>query len=169
MASIRLDPKPSCLPGVRWASRMLILLGGLALGQTALAEPSEREMRAAIEAKFNNVNENANSQAERCNNREFNRGGGDPVMAMQCLSYAISGGMTNGGRNVQAPQFKVTRFEKIACEKAQGKAGYLCDYVMGYGSNMAANSRMIEETMRNGAAAQARFVKRDGGWIALDN
>ena len=87
---------------------------------------------------------------------------------MQCLQIAIAGGVTNGGRDVRAPQFNITRFEKIACEKAQGKPGYLCDYVMGYGSNMAANSPMLEGTMRNGAVTQARFVKRDGGWIALD-
>lgn len=169
MTLLRSGLKLFFLSGARWGLRTLLLLGGLAATQAALAEPSEREMKAAIEAKFNNVNERANSQAERCNNREFNRGGGDPVMAMECLMYGIGGGLTNGGRNVKAPQFKLTRFEKIACEKAQGKAGYLCDYVMGYGSNMAANSRTIEETMRNGAVTQARFVKRDGDWIALDN
>ncbi len=148
-----------------WA---FVLLGGLAAAQAAQAESTEREMRAAIEAKFGNVNANANSLAERCNNREYQRSG-DQMLAMQCLQYAIAGGVTNGGSDVRAPQFNITRFEKIACEKAHGKPGYLCDYVMGYGSNMAANSPMLEGTMRNGAAAQARFIKRDGGWIALDS
>jgi hypothetical protein len=149
--------------------RLLLLCAGLAVAQTALAEPSEAQMRAAIEAKFGNVNAGADETAQRCNNREYNRGQGDSVLAMQCLMYGIGGGVTNGGRNVRAPQFKLTRFEKIACEKAQGKAGYLCDYVMGYGSNMASNSPAIEGMMRSGAATQGRFVKRDGGWIALDN
>ena len=149
-------------------ARVFVLLGALAAAQAAQAEPTEREMRAAIEGKFGNVNANANSLAERCNNREYQRSG-DQMLAMQCLQYAIVGGVTNGGRDVRAPQFNITRFEKIACEKAQGKPGYLCDYVMGFGSNMAANSPMLEGTMRNGSAAQARFIKRDGGWIALDN
>ena len=103
--------------------RLLLLCVGLAVAQTALAEPSEAQMRAAIEAKFGNVNAGADETAQRCNNREYNRGQGDPVLAMQCLAYGIGGGVTNGGRNARAPQFKLTRFEKIACEKAQGKAG----------------------------------------------
>ena len=149
--------------------RALVLLAGVFASQAVLAEPSEREMRAAIEAKFGTVNAAADETAQRCNARQYQRGQGDPVLAMQCLMYGVGGGVTDGGRNVRAPQFKLTRFEKIACEKAQGKAGYVCDYVMGYGSNMAANSAMLEQTMRNGAATQARFIKRDGGWIALDN
>ena len=152
----------------RTARMLALLVGGLAVAHAALAEPSGPEMRAAIEAKLSNANAAADETAQRCNNREYNRGQGDPVLAMQCLMYGTGVGVTDGGRNVRAPQFKLTYFEKIACEKAQGKAGYLCDYALGYGSNMASNSAIVEQTMRNGSTAQARFVKQGSRWIALD-
>lgn len=144
-----------------------LIVGLILAWNTAQAEPSESEMRAAVEAQLNNVNAGTNETAERCNNRDFNRGQGDPVLAMQCLMFGMGAGVANEGRDVRAPQFSVTRFEKIACEKAQGKAGYVCDYVFGYGSNMPNNP--TEQITRSGSAAQGRFVKRDGRWLRLES
>ena len=80
-------------------------------------------------------------------------------LLLLCVGLAVAQTALAEGRGRQG----------MATKKAQGKAGYLCDYVMGYGSNMASNSPAIEGMMRSGAATQGRFVKRDGGWIALDN
>lgn len=149
-----------------WVVRAMLGTGlAVAAAVAWAAEPSEGEMRAAVEAKLGSVNAGTNETAQRCNNREYNRGQGDPMLAIQCLMFGTSTGLANGGRDVRAPQFKLARFEKIACEKAQGKAGYLCDYVMGYESNMGNNP--VERYTRQGAATQGRFVQRDGRWIVL--
>lgn len=150
-----------------WALRSTAIVVLSLAWSTAHAEPTEREMREAVEAQLNNVNSGTNETADRCNKREYNSGQGDPVLAMQCLMFGVGAGTANAGRDVRAPQFAVTRFEKIACEKAQGKPGYVCDYVFGYGSNMS--NSPTERITRNGSAAQGRFVKRDGRWLRLDS
>ena len=129
-------------------------------------EPTENEMRAAVEAHFGQANDAADETARRCNNREFKQGQGDPLLAMQCLAYGMGAGVTDGGSSVRAPKFSLTRFEKIACEKAQGKAGYVCDYVIGYGTNMP--SIPAETIGRQGAASQSRFVQRNDSWVMLE-
>ena len=84
---------------------------------------------------------------------------------MQCAATRMVVGTKNGGRHVGALNVHVTRFEKIACEKAQGKAGYVCDYVHGFGTNM--QNQSADSLSRGGSVTQARFVRRGDGWILL--
>ncbi|MDP3822652.1 MAG: hypothetical protein Q8R33_14360 [Burkholderiales bacterium] len=116
---------------------------------------------------FNDLLQAQNGQAtdvaERCNNRDYQ---GDSVLAMQCLQYAMGVGMTRGGQGVVAPQFKISRFEKLGCERAQGEAGFRCDYVAGIAGNVNLPPS-LNSVVKNGSATQARFVKRGSGWSML--
>ena len=166
MSTLKPKPHTAITPGARLTGAFL-LGGALLWAAPALAEPTEAEMRAAVEAQFENANAEMRSTAERCSNREFNRGQGDPVLAMQCIQYAMTGGMTQGGQGVRAPQFKLSRFEKIGCEKAQGKVGYLCDYVAGFGSDMRNMPPSLQRMTNDGSLSQGRFVKRGDRWLRL--
>ncbi|WP_074926299.1 hypothetical protein [Nitrosomonas eutropha] len=60
-----------------WIKGAILGLGFTLAGMPAWAtEPTEKEMREAVQAQFDNVNDASADTAERCNNREFNRGGG---------------------------------------------------------------------------------------------
>ncbi|WP_341645365.1 hypothetical protein [Thauera sp. SDU_THAU2] len=123
-------------------------------------------MLAAVQLQFDNVNEAAVERAKRCNNREFNRGGGNPLLAIECLGEGLGGGGVTRDGNIRPTEVSITTFRKIACEKAQGKAGYLCDYVLGFDTN-APNNPTSRYT-RVGANSQGRFVKQENRWIRLE-
>lgn len=143
-----------------------LIVGALGLGASAaMAEPTAQEMKAALESRFAAINEGMSDVAERCNRRDFQN---DPVMAMQCLQIAITGGLKNGGTEVNSASFNLSRFEKIACEKAQGKPGFICDYVAGMGSNMRHLPPSLAALMQNGQMTQARFVRQGNRWLILD-
>ena len=140
--------------------------GGGAPPRTASGEPSEADMYDALNARLQGVNDEARRTAERCNNREFQKGQGDPVLAMQCLQFGVGVGVTQGAQGVLPPQFKVSRFQKIACEKAQGEAGYQCDYVAGFAGNLNLPPS-LGTLVKNGEMTQARFVRQDRGWLLI--
>ncbi len=125
--------------------------------------PSESEMYDAFNQLLQAQNAQAAGVAERCNNRDFQ---GDAVLAMQCLQYGMGVGTTRGGQGVLAPQFKISRFEKLGCEKAQGEAGFRCDYVAGIAGNVNLPPS-LGAIVSNGSVTQARFVKRGSGWLML--
>lgn len=78
--------------------------------------------------------------APRRNSREYNRDGGNSLQSAECIGLAQGGGgMTADGYSVKSMKVPITTFEKIACEKAQGKVGYLCDCAMGYDTSNSNN------------------------------
>lgn len=130
-------------------------------------EPSESEMYDAFNDRLQAMNTELQRTAESCNRRDYNRAGGDPVLALQCLQFGVGVGTTAGGQGVVAPQYKLSRFEKIACEKAQSESGYWCDYVSGIAGNMKLPPS-LDGLLRNGELTQARFVRRsEGGWLII--
>lgn len=136
-----------------WARGIVIGLGLTLVGATAWAnEPTEQEMLAAIQRQFDNVNEGYKGTMEKCKNGSYDRN--NPLEAMQCASGVVMGNMV----------MTITTFHKIACEKAQGKAGYLCDYAMGY----VANNPVTDPYTRAPMASQGRFVKQSSRWIRLE-
>ncbi len=125
--------------------------------------PSESEMYDAFNDLLQAQNAQATNVAERCNNRDFR---GDPVLAMQCLQFATGVGTTRGGQGVVAPQFKISRFESLGCEKAQGEAGFRCDYIAGISGNVNLPPS-LDAVVKSGSVTKARFVKRGNGWLML--
>lgn len=92
---------------------------------------------------------------QRCERREYRQGQGDPGLAMQCL------GAMAGPKGVS-----VKSFRKIACEKAEGKPGYVCDYTMAL--DMATGPNVPPSLSRMASQPQQctrRFVKSDAGWV----
>jgi hypothetical protein len=79
----------------------------------------------------------------------------------------MTGGVGVGaGGTFQAPSFKLTRVQKIACAPASGQPGYVCDYVLGYESNLKLPPS-AQSMLRNGTVSQGRFVRMGGSWQIL--
>jgi hypothetical protein len=121
-------------------------------------EPSSREMCLAIAGQFDAVNDTIRTKAAAC------RSGGnlknDPILALQCIGLC---GASSGCEFSMG----LTRFQKIACEKAQGQPGFVCDYVLGFSSSNAAMAQMYASLGASGAVTQGRFVRTPNGWIKL--
>ncbi|MCY1455661.1 hypothetical protein D9M71_728090 [compost metagenome] len=100
---------------------------------------------------------------QRCAQSDI-RNSNDPMFAMQCASLAMVGAGTSGGMQVE-----VSDFEKIACAKADGQPGYVCDYYLGMSTNSPAMGGATGDMMRQGSAGQGRFIKRQNGWLFLPN
>ena len=126
--------------------------------QRAFAEPSEKEMHAAVAAKFAQINADLSTLAKRCERREFRN---DPLLAMQCLTVCGAGG---GSCSMS---FELTRFEKLGCEKAEGQPGYVCDYVAGFSSNSPFAKGAMNRLTGGGDTGQGRFLWRNDGWMFL--
>lgn len=137
-----------------WGRHAVIGLVAALAGMSAwAAEPTEKEMHAAVQAQFNNVNEGLKEKMEKCKNGTYDRN--NPIEAMMCAGLIIG---------ADKMVMTITTFHKIACEKAQGKAGYLCDYAMGY----VANNPVADPYTREPMAYQARFVNQGNRWLRLE-
>ena len=121
-------------------------------------EPSSRDICLALADQFDALNDTVRSRAAIC------RSGGnlknDPALAIQCI--ALCGGSANCEFSMS-----LTRFQKIACEKAQGQPGFVCDYVVGFSSSSAAMAQIFDSIGASGSVTQGRFVRAPNGWVKL--
>jgi len=122
------------------------------------AEPSSNEMCLALAGKFDAINDNLKSQEQACKGGGFKN---NPVLALQCLQLC---GASGGSCNLSV---SLTRFEKIACEKATGEPGYVCDYIMRMSASSPAAQQALATIAPGGSTDQARFLKTAKGWIQL--
>jgi hypothetical protein len=157
-------PGPSAREKLRFGLLIVafgaILLFPVVSTMAAEHEPTEKEMLGAVKAKFDQINANLRNLQQQCEAREFQRQN-NPLLAMQCLQlYGASGG--NGDL-----AYKITRFEKIGCEKAMGQAGAVCDYSIGFASNSPYAQGVLNQLTGGGSAGQGRFISRDNGWLFL--
>jgi hypothetical protein len=122
-------------------------------------EPTASEMYDLIQARFNSVAEGVRSAEADCRRGPS---ANDPVRNVMCL-----GALMQGGAGAGQPM-KITKFEKLGCERASGKPGYVCDYILGYsgGATGAAGPTMAALVGR-GNAGQARFLRTSDGWVAF--
>ena len=141
---------------------IISLLVALMAGQVMIfsheakgAEPSEEEMRGAVEAFLNNANENLRSLKMQCQNRSLTRN--NPVLAMQCLTLF---GATFGTGNLA---YHLTYFKKIGqCQASTEYQGYICDFVF---SQSIGNS-MVDNFTKH-VRGVGRFVETEDGWILI--
>lgn len=131
--------------------------------------PTEGEMYEAFKAKIDAINAEIDTQIDQCNRREYRANGGDPALAMHCLVLGASGGLSNGGQRINTTHFRLSRFKRVACEKAPGRAGYHCDFIAGIDSNMQNMPPVYARMISQGELRQGRFVKQDTGWLLLDS
>lgn len=149
---------------LRYIAASSVLL--VALGLTApcaLAQggaPTEAEMRDALLARFESLNAELRDIRERCQRGEFE---GDPVMGIQCLSVMAAAG---GDRELT---YDLTEFQKVACEKADGQPGYVCDYYAAMTSNSPFMRGAMARIFEGGSIGQGRFVETEQGWLLLDS
>ena len=95
---------------MRQFSQVLSLLGAIFLWSApALAEPSEPQMRSAMEGYFDTMNANYASMARQCRN-----GGArdNPMVAIQCLQICAA------SQNTCEIRATMTAFSKTRCEES---------------------------------------------------
>lgn len=121
--------------------------------------PSSRDLCTALQLAFTGADENLTQMTESSCGTATGAGG-DPMSAMLCLmgSAAQAGG---------GSQLTVTAFRKIACEKAAGRPGYSCDYIV-----RATSANPLAQALLQAAPeeiANARFVRSAGRWMVIPN
>ena len=125
----------------------------------AKGEPSESEMYDLVKQQFDNQAAKVRRMAEMCKNGSMNNKN-DPAAGLLCLTGMF--GSAAGG----AEAMKITSFEKLGCERASGKPGYVCDYLVSMsGGAMRAMGPSMTAMFGDGNAAQARFLKTKSGWM----
>jgi hypothetical protein len=120
--------------------------------------PTAHEMYEAVKAQVAAINGSLQSTAKAC------LGGGyrnDPLLAMQCLSLCGgSGGTCKVG-------VTLTRFERLGCAPAAGKAGFMCDYIVGFSTHGTTVPASLAQILGGGQLTQARFLPRGKAWIII--
>lgn len=127
-------------------------------GDPAKREPDEGEMYDAVKALLDNYNSGMKNTEASCRAGAYRE---DPVLALQCL--AILGG--SGGQG--GIQVKITSFQRIGCEKASNRPGYICDCR----SSLSASGLTLPPSLRGmmqGQVSQFRFVWSGERWLALE-
>lgn len=116
---------------------------------SAQREPTEVEMRTAVENILQGARANADRMSQSCNERTDN-----PLIALQCLAGAGMSGATRGVR--------INNFEKLNCGAAT-TGGYWCDYLIQL--DMGQFNVMGLDQPQTG---QKRFVRTKYGWLVFD-
>ena len=122
--------------------------------QAATGEPTARQMEAAVANIAKGLNAGQDDLSGRCQRREFTN---DPGLAIMCLAQAGGGGPMHVG---------VANFRKLACAKAQGQPGYVCDYSFGVNVAAGRNMGVLGAMMQSGSNCTGRFVRTASqGWL----
>jgi hypothetical protein len=121
-------------------------------------EPTESEMYDLVKSRFDNAAAEVRQMADSCKGGFSN----DAGKAIMCLA----GGMAKQSGADEA--MRITRFEKLGCERANGKPGYTCDYLVATsGGATRGMGASVAAMVGRGGAAQGRFLKTREGWIAF--
>jgi hypothetical protein len=124
-------------------------------------EPTEAEMLAVFKGSAEIANAQMKSTEDQCRNGAY-KSSNDPALAMMCLAGAAATGGSGGIRR------EVTGFRKVACSRATGAAGWVCDYVIqndvaGINLPPSMKGMMATPTIQHG-----RFVYTGGQWILVE-
>ncbi|MDI5891836.1 hypothetical protein [Halomonas rhizosphaerae] len=125
-------------------------------GQTG--GPTEEDLRAIYAAQAGAINKQQDDLRRRCENREFQRGGGDPLMAMQCLVVMAGGQMQTGVRGVRL----------IGCEKAPGRPGWNCDWQVALDINSPGMPGSLNQMMGQWQTCTGRLVRAGQQWQMVE-
>ncbi|HRQ87951.1 MAG TPA: hypothetical protein PLA50_04090 [Bacteroidia bacterium] len=112
-------------------------------------EPTEAEMREAIQRRIDQMNGNITGMSQIQPDPE------NPISALLAL-----GGLVMGDA-----RFRIGAFRKIGAAKAQGKPGYVCDYLLQLRMDGNAGAMMDSIMKLGGEHCTARFVKTGGTWV----
>ena len=115
-------------------------------------------MYDALKATMDGMNSNMKDTENACRAGDYQN---DPFLALQCIG--IFGG-TAGRGGISA---RITKFQKIACEKADGKPGYVCDYAIRLNMSGLTLPPSGARIMNSEQVVHKRFVRTGDAWIAL--
>ena len=138
----------------------IVFLLSLAACGTQDSEPSEADMRPLVNKAYTQINQDVQKIAEEC------RGAGaiivNPMKALRCTSVCSF----DPKECKKLPTLEMTDFKKLACEKAVGQPGWVCDYEYGVASQSDFIMTMFKNVYGDTTRAQARFFKSDhGSWV----
>ena len=122
-------------------------------------EPTEKEMLAVFQGSADATNSEFKAREDQCKSGAYKN---DPTLAMMCLAGAVATGGRGGGIRKS-----VTGFRKVACSRANGAAGWVCDYVIQQDVTGLATTPTVREMVNTPTIQHARFVYTGGQWIVV--
>jgi len=124
-------------------------------------EPTEAEMLAVFKSSADAGNAALKAREDQCKSGA-SKIKNDPTLAMMCLGGAIATGGRGGLRQ------DVTGFRKVACSRANGAAGWVCDYVIQRDvAGLNGLTPTMKEMVNTPTIQHARFVYTSGQWILV--
>lgn len=117
----------------------------------ALAEPTEQEMREAVQARVDEVNAKLRSYEPRCSSDERR---GNVALAVICAVLVEP----NRGQVLS-----IEKFAKKSCEAATEAPGFVCEYVLHLSLHKPAFTNSFG--LRPDGSAIGRFARQDGRWV----
>jgi hypothetical protein len=123
-------------------------------------EPTEKEMLAIFQSSADATNSEFKAKEDQCKSGAY-RNNNDPALAMMCLGGAIATGGRGGIRK------SVTGFRKVACSRANGAAGWVCDYVIQMDVAGLNAPPSLKEMVTTPTIQHGRFVYTGGQWILV--
>lgn len=123
-------------------------------------EPTEKEMLAVFQNSADATNSEFKAKEDQCKSGAY-RNNNDPALAMMCLGGAIATGGRGGIRK------SVTGFRKVACSRANGAAGWVCDYVIQMDVAGLNAPPSLKEMVTTPTIQHGRFVYTGGQWILV--
>jgi len=116
-------------------------------------EPSAEDMLAAVMYPLNEFNHYFRGSAERC---QQGLPANNPLMMINCINVMVVGEV----------QVRISDFVKLACVRAPGAPGYVCDYGMVIDSNQPLVQVFMRDLLgsSNLQANTSRFLETEAGW-----
>lgn len=116
-------------------------------------EPSAEDMLAAVMYPLNEFNRYFRGSADRC---QQGLPANNPLMMMNCINVMVVGEV----------QVRISDFVKLACVRAVGAPGYVCDYGMVIDSNQPLVQVFMRDLLgsSNLQANTSRFLETEAGW-----
>lgn len=125
-------------------------------------EPTEKEMLAVFKDSADATNSQFKAKEDQCKSGAY-KTNNDPALAMMCLAGALASGGGSGG----GIRKNVTGFRKVACSRATGAAGWVCDYVIQMDVTGINAPPSLKEMVNTPTIQHGRFVYTGGQWILV--
>ena len=140
------------MKAARYVIAVTTLLAALSACQATNVEPTEADIRAAIEVRYLAVSESAQRLSEMaCDLRRADQL--DPMRGYHVSLCPVGPVAPNSIKHVQ----------KTGCDQ-DGPDGWICDYVVTYGHDSALTSQADTKL-----ADVLRFRRSEGRWIAMND
>jgi Skp family chaperone for outer membrane proteins len=132
--------------------------------RTGTGPPAEGDIYDALMVQVTNQNNLISSVTDDCNRAVRNDTGLNLFKAGSCLVFGAGQGKILEGKDITAPQYRVTFFrQKEKCLPAANAQGWICGYVLKLDGNMEMG--ILSKVMATGEQVRSRFVWDAGHWV----